>query len=59
MSHSTPETEIVAADVARAMGMPALKLLQRILKKLPNFVFYDDNKAVIGVVRSKPHDAPP
>ena len=32
--------------------MPALKLLQRILKKSPNFVFYDDNKAMIGVVRS-------
>ena len=53
VSHSTPEAEIVAADVAmRAMGMPALKLLQRILKKSPNFVFYDDNKAMIGVVRS-------
>ena len=53
VSHSTPEAEIVAADVAmRAMGMPALKLLQRILKKSPNFVFYDDNKAMIGVVLS-------
>ena len=52
VSHSTPEAEIVAADVAmRAMGMPALKLLQRILKKSPDFVFYDDNKAMIGVVR--------
>ena len=31
VSHSTPEAEMVAADVAmRAMGMPALKLLQRI-----------------------------
>ena len=38
VSHSTPEAEIVAADVAmRAMGLPALKLLQRILKKSPNF----------------------
>ena len=52
VSHLTPEAEIVAADVAmRAMGLPALKLLQRILKKSPNFVFYDDNKAMIGVVR--------
>ena len=52
VSHSTPEAEIVAADVAmRAMGLPALKLLQRILKKSPNFVVYDDNKAMIGVVR--------
>ena len=51
VSHSTPEAEIVAADVAmRAMGLPALKLLQRIVKKSPNFVFYDDNKAMIGVV---------
>ena len=32
--------------------MPALKLVERILKKSPNFVFYDDNKAMIGVVRS-------
>ena len=53
VSHSTPEAEIVAADVAmRATCLPALKLLQRILKKSPNFVFYDDNKAMIGVVRS-------
>ena len=53
MSHSTPEAEIVAADVAmRSMGMPALKLVERIPKKSPNFVFYDDNKAMIGVVRS-------
>ena len=53
VSHSTPEAEIVAADVAmRSMGMPALKLVERILKKSPNFVFYDDNKAMIGVVRS-------
>ena len=34
------------------MGLPALKLLQRILKKSPNFVFYGDNKAMFGVVRS-------
>ena len=52
VSHSTPEAEIVAADVAmRSMGMPAPKLLERVLKKSPNFVFYDDNKARIGVVR--------
>ena len=50
VSHSTPEAEIVAADVATRM--PALKLVERILKKSPNFVFYDDNKAMIGVVRS-------
>ena len=53
VSHSTPEAEIVAADVAmRSMGVPALKLVERILKKSPNFVFYDDNKAMIGVVQS-------
>ena len=51
VSHSTPEAEIVAADVAmRAMGLPALQLLQRILKKSPNFVFYDGEK---------PYNAPP
>ena len=31
---------------------PLSKLVERILKKSPNFVFYDDNKAMIGVVRS-------
>ena len=53
VSHSTPEAEIVAADVAmRAMGMPALRLMERILGKEPKFVFFDDNKAMISVVRS-------
>ena len=60
MSHSTPEAEIVAADVAmRSMGMPALKLVERILKKSPNFVFYDDNKDRCRAIGEKPHDAPP
>ena len=53
VSHSTPEAEIVAADVAkRAMGTPALRLMERILGKEPKFVFFDDNKAMISVVRS-------
>ena len=53
VSHSTPEAEIVAADVAmRAMGMPALRLMERILGKGPKFVFFGDNKAMISVVRS-------
>ena len=52
MSHST-EAEIVAADVAmRAMGMPAIRLMERMLGKEPKFVFFDDNKAMISVVRS-------
>ena len=43
VSHPTPGAEIVAADVAmRAMGMPALT----------KFVFFDDNKAMISLVRS-------
>ena len=51
--HSTPEAEIVAADVAmRAMGMPALRLMERILGKEPKLVFFDDNKAMISVARS-------
>ena len=50
VSHSTPEAEIVAADVA--MGMPALRLMERILGKEPKFVFFDDNKAMVSVVRS-------
>ena len=52
MSHSR-KAEIVAADVAmRAMGMPALRLMERILGKEAKFVFFDDNKAMISVVRS-------
>ena len=47
VSHST-DAEIVAADVA----MPALRLMERILGKEPKFVFFDDNKAMISVVRS-------
>ena len=53
VSLSTPEAEIVAADVAmRAMGMPAFRLMERVLGKEPKFVFFDDNKAMITVVRS-------
>ena len=32
--------------------MPALRLMERILGKEPKFVFFDDNKAMISVVRS-------
>ena len=32
--------------------MPALRLMERILGKKPKFVFFDDNKAMISVVRS-------
>ena len=32
--------------------MPALRLMERILGKEPKFVLFDDNKAMISVVRS-------
>ena len=52
-SHSTPEAEIVAADYAMSrIGIPAITLWRLIGGKDPNFVFYDDNQTMIGVVRT-------
>ena len=53
LSHSTPEAEIVAADFAMSrLGLPAITLWQQLGGKDPNFVFYDDNQTMIGVVRT-------
>ena len=53
LSHSTPEAEIVAADFAMTrLGLPAITLWQQLGGKDPNFVFYDDNQTMIGVVRT-------
>ncbi|CAE7705382.1 unnamed protein product [Symbiodinium sp. KB8] len=56
LSHSTPEAEIVAADFAMSrLGLPAITLWQQLGGKDPNFVFYDDNQTMIGVVRTGKH----
>ena len=53
MSHSTPEAEIVAADVTlRTMGLPALSIWETLTESSPKLLFHDDNQGMIGVVRS-------
>ncbi|CAE7948322.1 unnamed protein product [Symbiodinium sp. KB8] len=53
LSHSTPEAEIVAADFAMTrLGLPAINLWQQLGGQDPNFVFYDDNQTMIGVIRA-------
>ena len=53
VSHSTPEAEIVAADVTlRTMGLPALSIWETMTGKSPKLLFHDDNQGMIGVVRS-------
>lgn len=53
VSHSTPEAEIVAADLTlRTMGLPAISLWHTLTKKLPRILFHDDSQGMISVVRS-------
>eukprot|EP00435_Cladocopium_sp_Y103_P040038 s2308_g10.t2 len=53
VSHSTPEAEIVAADVTlRTMGLPTMSIWSTITGSLPKLVFHDDNQGMISVVRS-------
>ena len=53
LSHSTPEAKIVAADFAMSrLGLPAITLWQQLGGTDPNFVFYDDNQTMIGVIRT-------
>ena len=53
VSHSTPEAEIVAADVTlRTMGLPALSIWETLTESSPKLLFHDDNQGMIGVVRS-------
>ena len=53
VSHSTPEAEIVAADLTlRTMGLPAISLWNTLTKRFPRILFHDDNQGMISVVRS-------
>jgi len=53
VSHSTPEAEIVAADVTlRTMGLPSISIWETITGRHPQILFHDDNQGMIGVVRS-------
>ena len=53
VSHSTPEAEIVAADVAvRTEGLPALDLWETILGRTVNINFMEDNQATIQIIKT-------
>ena len=50
VSHSTPESEIVASDCAlRLVGLPALQLWDALLPKKAHITFHEDNQAMIRV----------
>jgi hypothetical protein len=53
VSHSTPEAELVAADLAlRAEGLPALDIWETILGRPVKLSFQEDNQAAIVVLKS-------
>ena len=50
--HSTPEAEIVAADLAiRTEGLPALQLWEMVLERPMELVFQEDNQATIQILK--------
>ena len=54
VSHSTPEAEIVAADLAiRTEGLPALQLWDMVLERPTKLVFQEDNQATIQILKPK------
>ena len=53
VSHSTPESELVAADLAlRTEGIPAIELWGTLLGREPRVIFHEDNQAMIAVCKS-------
>jgi hypothetical protein len=53
VSHSTPEAELVAVDLAmRAEGLPALIIFEKIFGRPIRLVFEEDNQAAISVMKS-------
>ena len=54
VSHSTPEAEIVAADLAvRTEGLPALQLWDMVLERPTKLVFQEDNQATIRILKTQ------
>ena len=54
VSHSTPEAEIVAADLAiRTEGLPALQLWDMVLERPTKLVFQEDNQAIIQILKTQ------
>jgi hypothetical protein len=53
VSHSTPEAEIVAADLAiRTEGLPALQLWDVVLQRSVKLKFQEDNQATIQILKT-------
>ena len=53
VSHSTPEAEIVAADLAiRTEGLPALQLWEKVLGRKVCIDFQEDNAAAIQIMKT-------
>ena len=53
VSHSTPEAEIVSADLAmRTEGIPALELWEVLLGRSLRIIFHEDNQATIAVCKT-------
>ena len=54
VSHSTPEAEIVAADLAiRTEGLPALQLWDMVLQRPVRLLFQEDNQATIQILKTQ------
>ena len=54
VSHSTPEAEIVAADLAiRTEGLPALQLWDMVLEGLVRLLFQLGNQATVQVLKTQ------
>ena len=54
VSHSTPEAEIVAADLAiRTEGLPALQLWDMVLQRPVKLLFHEDNQATIQILKTQ------
>ena len=53
VSHSTPEAEIVSADLAlRHCGLPSFALWWTLLPQKPKLVFHEDNQTMIRVIET-------
>ena len=53
VSHSTPEAEMVAADLAvRQEGLPALDVWETLLMRVVQLTLQEDNKSAIAIIRS-------
>ena len=53
MSHSTPEAEIVSADLSlRQCGLPSFALWHTLLPHKPKLVLHEDNRTMIRVIET-------